>query len=261
MLDNDHQPPVSLLKRRITRREMLLTTGGALAGILLVGCTGGQEQPSGPVSGEFVGIDVGSSPNDFYPLMVAIIAEKAGEDGEERDIRAYVCDGQDITEWYWGTATGNTIDLTSETGEAQLQAELMQDEASGTFTLSGSEPIDFITNRATRAAGLYDVVITPDGAISGVSWGGNVLAAQIIPRDATDGSGRTSVVEGTITLPDGATIDYLESHEGVSQTAEGTWEPSGEYRYIMTPSGGGHGARKTSRTGSSFGIIGLDKAC
>lgn len=267
MLDNDNQLTPLLKKHRITRREMLLTTGGALAVILLAGCGGGGRQPSGPVSGEFIGRDVNSlnvservADRTAPAPLFAIIAEEA-ENGEERDVRAYMCDGSSVTEWFRGPVAGNTIDLTSESGEAQLQAELTQDGASGTFTLSGGEPIEFSANRATRVAGLYDVVITPTGAISGTSWGGNELRAQLVEQPATDASNRTTAAVGTVTLPDGTSIDYSESHEGASQTAEGTWEPSGEYRYILLPTGGGHGAKKNARTGSSLGIIGLDKKC
>src|SRR3954464_229315 len=85
MLDNDHQPAALLEKHRITRRAMLLTTGGALVGILLGGCAGDQAaQPSGPVSGAFIGRDENSANfseragDRFGPApLFAILAEKA----------------------------------------------------------------------------------------------------------------------------------------------------------------------------------------
>ncbi len=49
MTGNDDQPTGSLFERCVTRREMLLATGGALAGILLVGCAGGEEEQQAEV--------------------------------------------------------------------------------------------------------------------------------------------------------------------------------------------------------------------
>lgn len=268
MTENDNQPTASLFERCVTRREMLVTSGGALVGILLVGCGGAGVQAGGPVSGEFVGRGVGfEDVGDLVapvPLF-AILAEAAGEDDEERSVRSYMCDGDRVTEWFWGTVAGNTVDLTSDSGEAQLQADLTPDEATGTFTFSGEEPIEFTASPVTGIGGLYDVVIAPDGAVSGMSFGGNELAAQLVERAADDGSDRTSALEGTVTLPDGEAVDYSYSHEGTSLTPEGIWEPTGEYRYILLPGGGGHGARKGTPTtrggGRSAQIIGKDMMC
>ncbi len=45
-------------------------------------------------------------------------------------MRAYLCDGQDINEWFWGTTEGNDLDLTSE-GEAGLEGSLASEAATG----------------------------------------------------------------------------------------------------------------------------------
>lgn len=66
--------------------------------------------------------------------MFAIVADKPGESGEERKFSAYMCDGGRMTEWFTGAVAGNSVELTSESGEAQLQAELTPDEVTGTFT-------------------------------------------------------------------------------------------------------------------------------
>ncbi len=177
MLDKNHQPTVSLLKRRITRREMLLTTGGALAGILLVGCGGREgaqqgaqeeEQTPGPVVGSFVGevSDFEGEP-EAVPFVAVVAAGPEGE-GEERELRAYLCDGRDINEWFTGMATGNDLDLTSE-GGARFEGSLAPEAATGTMTLDDGQSFTFTANPAAGIAGLYNVNLLPDGQVTGTS--------------------------------------------------------------------------------------------
>lgn len=52
------------------------------------------------------------------------------------EVNAYVCDGSSVSEWFKGSAQGNSLDLTSK-GGARLVAELSQGSASGAFTPAG----------------------------------------------------------------------------------------------------------------------------
>jgi hypothetical protein len=78
--------------------------------------------------------------------LVAIVAVKTVSEGtnktvsggSRRKVQAYVCDGepQGDAEWFVGQTTGNTLDLTSVSGNARLQAELTEKEVTGTVTLT-----------------------------------------------------------------------------------------------------------------------------
>ncbi len=43
---------------------------------------------------------------------MAIVAASPEEERQERDVRAYLCDGEGLTEWFTGTADGNELDRT-----------------------------------------------------------------------------------------------------------------------------------------------------
>ncbi|MDP9366298.1 MAG: hypothetical protein M3Q10_19095, partial [Chloroflexota bacterium] len=103
-------------------------------GLLIAGCGGGggggqeegaqgdeaPEESAPPVAGSFVGK---ADPSEH--AFVAIVAGEAEEGAEGREVRAYMCDpARGINEWFRGTMTGNTLDLTSEETGAKLSGEL-----------------------------------------------------------------------------------------------------------------------------------------
>ena len=237
MPDNDHPSlAVPLLERGMTRRKMLLTTGGALAGVLLVGCGGGEgaQKSASPVAGSFVGEmpDMGER-----GAFVAVVAAGAEEEAEEREVRAYLCDGREITEWFWGSAEGNDLSLTSE-GGAQLEGALAPGTATGTITLADGGSFPFEAPLATGVAGLYDVVWSSDGAITGTSETGGRIEAQLGEEVNTD----ILRVSGTITPPEGEPVE-LETFA--------RYASPGEYRFIVLPDGEVKGSKKGKSTGST----------
>src|SRR5215204_2359841 len=122
---------------------------------LIAGCGGSPQEGDGqqqqePVVGEFAG-EV-SDANAF----VALVAGEPQDGEEAREVRAYLCDGREINEWFRGTAEGNKLDLASEA-------------STGTITLDDSESFIFTADPATGVAGLYEVVLSDNGQLLGTS--------------------------------------------------------------------------------------------
>lgn len=142
--------------------------------------------------------------------LVAIVADKTvSEDTNttvsgrsRRKVQAYVCDGepQGDAEWFVGQTTGNTLDLTSVSGNARLQAELTEKEVTGTVTLANGTLHRFSALAARAGAGLYEVTIGRDRRRSGTSANGATDEGSV----SSDGA----LTTGTIKLPSEETIDY-----------------------------------------------------
>lgn len=248
MTDNDNQPTASLFERCVTRREMLLTSGGALVGVLLVGCGGGGSQE--PVAGSFVG-DV------LDPVAsVAVIAGELEEGEDAREVRALIYGGfeNQINEWFWGSATGNDLELSSD-GGAQLEGELTSGSATGTITLPDGTSVPFEAAPATGVAGFYNVTITPDGQANGVSESGAVLEGQFGDEpegqrqlQGPEGESSADIVPltGVLTPPDGQPQDFEVPF--LTAPAQEPDEPINA-RIVVSPDGTIRGgARKGSGT-------------
>ncbi len=163
--------------------------------------------------------------------LVAIVADKTVSEGTDktvsegtnktvsggsrRKVQAYVCDGepQGDAEWFIGQTTGNTLDLTSVSGNARLQAELTEKEVTGTVTLADGTLHRFSALAAHDGAGLYEVTIGRDGRRSGTSTNG--------AKDEGSVSSDGVLTTGTIKLPGGEIIDYrmraITGYEGGSK--------------------------------------------
>src|SRR5918997_685032 len=107
--------------RSIAVRLMAMGLVLVLALWLIAGCGGSggeygggspqqqeEQKAAPPVTGSFVG--EASDAEAF----VAIVATSLEVEGQERDVRVYLSDGERLTEWFTGTAEGNELDLTSE---------------------------------------------------------------------------------------------------------------------------------------------------
>jgi hypothetical protein len=165
---------------------------------LVVGCAGSQQQSVPPVAGSFVG----EAPD--ANAFVALVADLPEGDGNERQVRAYLCDGQSISDWFAGSVAGNDLNLSSDSG-AQLKGQLTSDAATGTITDPNGNPISFEAPLATGIAGLYDVNLLSAGALSGTSQTGGQLEGQL--GNILEEYG-TYPVSGTITPPDGQPQDF-----------------------------------------------------
>ena len=131
------------MKRQL--RSIILIFILILVGLLISACGGAE-----PVSGSYVGKVDGSD------AFIALVAQKNGE------VTASVCDGASISEWFRGSADGDTLELASKSG-AHLAADLAADSINGSFTPSGGSSLDFIASAVTEPAGLYRAEQTIDG--------------------------------------------------------------------------------------------------
>ena len=134
------------------------------------------------------------------------VAQSTGETtaskGGERKLQAYVCDGQSqgTAEWFAGQMSSNTLELTSASGNARLQVELTEEEATGAVVLADGTMRRFVASAAYEGAGLYEVIVASDGRRTGTSANG----AKDEGRVSSDGVWTT----GTIRLPGGEAVDY-----------------------------------------------------
>jgi uncharacterized membrane protein YgcG len=189
--------------RSITR---LISVGllSVLALWLLAGCAGpGQQEKeekkgAPPIAGSFVG----EAPN--VGAFLAVVADVPEGEGDQREVKAYLCDGQTVSDWFVGSVTGNNLSLSSE-GGAQLEGQLTRDVATGTITDPNGDSVSFEAPLATGIAGLYNVNLSADGAVRGTSQTGAQLEGQLGNiLEEND----TYPVRGTITPPAGQPQDF-----------------------------------------------------
>ena len=172
--------------------------------------------------------------------------ETTAASGGERKVQAYVCDGQPqgTAEWFAGQMAGNTLELTSVSGNARLQVMLTEEEATGTIALADGTLRRFAASAAHEGAGLYEVIVASDGRRSGTSANGAKDESRVSP----DGVWTT----GTIRLPSGEAVDYRRRQ---SAGYQGGAKPD-TYMTIVLPSAererGRGGEVKTGEPSSSF---------
>jgi serine/threonine-protein kinase len=142
-----------------------------LASLLLAACGGAAQ----PISGSFVGKVDGSD------AFIAIVLHTNGE------VTAYVCDSAIISEWFKGSVTGSSLDLTNASG-ARLTADLAADSFNGTFTLAGGSALNFSVTEEDQPAGLYRGEDTVDGVDLVAGW---IVLPDGDQRGAVSGGGRT----------------------------------------------------------------------
>jgi hypothetical protein len=198
---------------------------------LLVGCAGSPEdkskqQSTPPVAGNFVG----EAPD--ADALVAIISSGPEQEGDaEHEVRAYLCDGKTINEWFVGKASGNDLDLSSESGAARLKGTLTPETSTGTITLADGRSLTFTANPATGVAGLYNVTVSDDGQLRGTSETGGRIEGRL----GTQAASGYYPISGTLTPPGGGAQNFQAS----STTAE-----AGDFRGIVLTADRIRGASK-----------------
>lgn len=170
-------------------RRGALRLGGGLAAAALVRTespAAAQEATDDQTTivGEFVATVRPEGGHHLDEIFVAIVADAPAPGMAERRVRAYLCDGRSIDEWFTGEVAGDGFALTSEDDDAELMAELTADGVEGTFTLAGGEAIPFQAGRPTGRGGLYNVYIRDDRSAFGASAGGNAFAMEIVDDQA-----------------------------------------------------------------------------
>jgi hypothetical protein len=198
-----------------------------------------QEQKAAPpVTGSFVG----EAPDE--EAFVTIVAAGPEEEGQERDVRAYLCDGEGVTEWFTGRADGNELDLTSE-GDARLEGNLSTEASTGTITLGDDRTLTYTAELARGVAGLYNVTISEEGRVRGTSETGGLLEGQL-GEEEDPGDEEVRPISGTFISAEGQEVGFEEL---------GREPDPDEYRWIVLEDGEAKGAKKGARTGSTSGYI------
>lgn len=163
---------------RTVRRLLTAPLLSALAALVLA-CNGSTDSSQGDaVSGSYVGRVANS--DDFVVVVT-----------NGTDVRAYICDGAasgqvTVSEWFKGTTTGRSAQLTSERGTATLTLDLTSATATGTVRLPNNVTRTFAAPRDDGTGGFY-LFKNPRG--SDFYWAGWI----VLPS----GEQRGSVVVGT----------------------------------------------------------------
>jgi len=184
----------------LSRRGALLRGGGlAVAALVAVESPTAAAQEAtdsqAAIAGEFVGAVQPEGGHHEDEIFVAIVADAPLAGAMERRVRAYLCDGRSIDEWFVGEVAGNNVSLSSEDGDAEIEAEMTADGVTGTLSLAGGEPLAFAADRPTGRGGLYNMYIRDDGSAFGASAGGNAFFMDVVGDQA----------EGLFLFPDGTT--------------------------------------------------------
>lgn len=134
--------------------------------------TGAGSAPASSASAGKMVEYVGEIPETEF--FVAIAVDSAG------DVLAYVCDGMGIDYLFHGTAQANAMDLTSDVGQASLQASMESQGFAGTFSVDG-KTYSFTTVTAQDYGGLYRVTGLTEFEAEGTSQGGATLKINLTP--------------------------------------------------------------------------------
>ena len=166
------------------------------------------------VSGEFVGAIPDSDPSDPpggpADELVAVVVNDPDPTGT-RAIRAYICDSDSSragdAEWFVGTTTNDTFNITSRSGRAFIQGQLTEDAATGTVTLADGRVLTFSAERAQAGGGLFEVFFLPKNKLFGVAPSGTQYQARFT-RERISGRVKTRTVKGTITTLEGLVVPF-----------------------------------------------------
>jgi hypothetical protein len=159
----------------------------------VVGCGGEDRAVEKPntkaLDGTFLGKVTGTN------ALVAVVAAPASSNGKQRNITIYVSDGSKISEWLAGALERNGFAARSAGRDAEVEGELNGDSVNGTVKLANGKSMRYEASRATGAAGLYDLTVSPNGKLSGASASGIGLTGKAALR--ADGSGSIKLADGT----------------------------------------------------------------
>jgi hypothetical protein len=223
--------------------------GALAAGVLLlaapVGCgddddgnDNNNERRSAPVAGTFVGKLSGSGE------FVAVVAAPPAKGQDRRGVTAFVCDAEQVCEWFSGSAESNELVAKSEDGKAQAKVTLTRKAASGSVELQDGKTGRYKAGEATATAGLYDLTVSEGGKITGASAAGVGLTGRVtLPPP---GTGRLKLADGT----------RIRLEATANRSGETGLRP-GQLRVIVLPEGELRGAGKSrGQGGTEFFVSG-----
>jgi hypothetical protein len=182
-----------------------------------------------PVAGTFVG----KLPST--DAFVSVVAAPPARGQDEREVSVLVCDAKRICEGYSGSATENDFIATAD-GGGEAKGKLSEKSAAGSIELPGGKTVRYEAGPATATAGVYDLTVSSNGKLSGVSASGVGLRGKsTLPEPGT----------GSLRLADGKRLKFE-----VTRPAAGDPPPvgDGEVRLIVLPDYQLRGAGKSRRT-------------
>jgi hypothetical protein len=176
-----------MFKRRLT----WLSCSAVLVMAPIAGCGGedrAAEKPTTkPFDGTFLGKVTGTN------ALVAVVAAPAAGKEERQAVRIYVSDGSKLSEWLVAAVERNSFTATDR--DAEVKGELSGHSVKGTITLPGGKTARYNASRATGAAGLYELAVSPKGKLTGASATGIGLTGRTALE--ADGSGTLKLADGT----------------------------------------------------------------
>jgi hypothetical protein len=224
--------------RPIKRTVVWVTSVLALVLMPTAGCGGGDDRDGAgkakprekAIDGTFVGKVLGTS------AFVAVVASPAEAKKEKRSVTVYVSDGKNLSEWLPGSAQHNSFSATSEDRDAEVEGKLGGKGVTGSVKLPDGKTVRFKADRATGAAGLYDLTVSSRGKLEGASAAGIGL------------KGETALQQGigSLKLADGRRRKF-----DVTEAAAGsvTRLQAGQLRLIVLGDGELRGAGMPRSTG------------
>lgn len=175
----------------LSRRTAVRLGGAALATALGTRRTLIAAQEATPIPPLAAKTYVGEA--DVDKTLVAIVVAEG--DGEAREARAYFCDADTIDLWLMGTATGDELFLT-DGANIRFTAKLSNEAITGEVVLPDGAPLAFKAVAAEGIAGLYDVVVEPNGTMRGAAATGSRPEGRIEAATGTPVDGSAGGIDG-----------------------------------------------------------------
>jgi hypothetical protein len=195
------------------------------------------EQTVKPVAGTFVGKVAKSD------ALVSVVVAEDTKGEETRAVTVYACDARRPCDLLSGSAIGNEFTASAEAGEGGAEGTLRRAAATGSIQLGG-EGMRFSADRATAAAGVYDLTVSANGKIRGVSAAGVALTGtSTLPEPG----------RGTLKLADGSRLMFKTTRTSADAGAL----QAGQVRLIVLPNGQIRGVGKNRTDESVFFVRSL----
>jgi hypothetical protein len=202
----------------------------------LAGCGGDGDEQEGvkeevkALEGTFVG------KADGEDAFVAVVASPAARGEERRELTVYACDAKRLCQWFSGSVSGNSFRVGAERGDGEASGELTRKAATGAIELSDGKTLRYKAERATAAAGLYDLTVSSSGKLTGASATGVGLTGKsTIPKTG----------DGSLKLADGKRLKLDVTRSSASGSLP---LRAGQVRLIVLPDHQLRGAARSRRT-------------
>lgn len=232
----------------ITNRRLAMAGAVAALTLMLAGCGSGNGATAPPAAatatattGTFIGLVADPA------VSVAIVARPAAPGEADREVRAVVYGEPEdsIKEFFDGAATGDELNLASDTGST-LTGRVTAGAASGTVTLADGRKIDFKAVPATGAAGWYSIRDAANSQVTGMSVDGGATRVEGTFDPAITGPGTYKFV-GTVVPVGGAPTPIA----GTFTVADAATPQAANIALIVAQDGTVRGGTKKRPTGTT----------